>query len=108
MELEASLVRADDLGSGAARAVIFNLGPEGAFVKSAAKLDQGAKVRLSFKIASHPIGFAIDAEVRWVKPDGGGAGMQFHGVGAYDRSVLDDWCQRQIEETRGGDTSGTD
>jgi hypothetical protein len=89
-----------DGAAGAAPGSILNLGPDGALLESEAKLVQGARIRLGFRLPSHPIRFAIDAEVRWCKGEKR-AGVQFSGVGAYDRSVLDDFCQRNIEERRG-------
>lgn len=101
MEIEASLTEGS---GGAKRAAVLNLGPDGAFVRCDAKLEQGAKVLLAFDLPSHPIAFKIDAEVRWVKAgEKGGAGLQFMKLGAYDRSVLDDYCQRLVEVSRGGD-----
>jgi hypothetical protein len=94
-------------GAVAARATIGNLGPDGAYVKTSAKLAQGGRVMLQFKLPSHPIGFAIAAEIRWVKPEG--AGVQFVDFSAYERSVIDDYCQRLVDDARGaGGGSGGD
>lgn len=106
IEIPAELILAPESGEEAARAParIGNLGPEGAFVKTWAKVAQGTRVRLHFGIESHPIPFVIDAEVRWTRD--GGIGLQFLNVPPYDRSVLDDYCQRRIEELRGGAGGG--
>lgn len=101
MEIPAELREAAN-GAKKSEAAIGNLGPDGAFVKTSKKLEAGTRVRLAFKISSHPLPFDIEAEVRWAK-DGsdGGLGVQFLNCPAYDRSAIDDFCQHRIEETRG-------
>jgi len=82
---------------------VGNLGPEGAFVKADAKIDQGAKVRIVFRISNHALPLDIDGEVRWARDGaGGGLGVHFTTCPAFERSAIDDFCQQRIEDARGG------
>jgi hypothetical protein len=88
-------------------ATVGNLGPEGAYVKSCAKIEQGAKVRLSFKISSHPLPIECEAEVRWARDGaGGGLGVHFLDCPPFERAAIDDFCQYRIEESRGAGGGG--
>jgi hypothetical protein len=96
-------------GARASAAKVENLGPDGAFLRTeaASRLEPGARVLLRFSIDSHPIPFELEAEVRWVRPGtDGGVGLHFVSIAPYDRSALDDYCQRRIDEARGGEASG--
>ena len=108
MEIPAELQDAQD-GARRSEAAIGNLGPDGACVKTSKKFEAGSRVRLAFKLSSHPLPFAVLAEVRWQR-DGvdGGLGVQFMDCPAYDRSAIDDFCQHRLEETRGSASSAGD
>ena len=89
------------------QATVGNLGPDGAFVQSDVKVDQGAKVRLVFKLSSHPLPLDFEAEIRWVRDGaGGGVGVHFLTCPNYERAAIDDFCQQRIEDSRGGGGGG--
>jgi hypothetical protein len=89
------------------QATVGNLGPEGAFVKSDAKIEQGGRVRVVFKLSSHPLPLDFEAEVRWARDGaGGGLGICFLTCPMYERAAIDDFCQQRIEDARGGAGGG--
>jgi uncharacterized protein (TIGR02266 family) len=105
MEIPAELSDAQD-GARKSEAAIGNLGPDGAYVKTSKKVDQGARVRLAFKLSSHPLPLDVLATVMWMREGAdGGLGLQFVDFPAYERSAIDDFCQHRLEETRGAAAS---
>jgi uncharacterized protein (TIGR02266 family) len=104
MEIPAELISA----SQTIEVAIGNLGPEGAFIKCSRKPEAGTRVKLAFKISSHPLPFNIEAEVRWLK-DGadGGIGVHFIDFPPFDRAALDDFCQHRLEEVRGASSTAS-
>ncbi len=101
-----AVVRVRDAREAGAREIpgaIENLGPDGAFIRTeaTARLAQGDEIVLAFRIDAHPLPFEIGADVRWVRTEPpAGIGVQFKSVAPFDRTVIDDYCQRRIEEGR--------
>lgn len=110
MEIQAELQDAADAAAKLEHVAIGNLGPDGAFVKISRKFEPGARVRLQFRLSSHPLPFDIESDVRWQREGAeGGVGLQFLNCPAFDRAAIDDFCQHRLEETRGpGAGGGTD
>lgn len=104
MEIPAELVEATQK----ADVAIGNLGPEGAFIRCARKPEAGTRVKLAFKISSHPLPFNIESEVRWImEGPQGGIGVHFIDFPPFDRAALDDFCQHRLEEQRGASSTAS-
>lgn len=105
MEIPAEIVDAQD-ASRRFEVAIGNLGPDGVYAKASKRVDVGNRVRLLFKLTSHPLPFDALAEVRWQREGAaGGLGLQFIDFPVYDRCAIDDFCQHRLEETRGSAAS---
>ena len=103
LSIAAVLREITEFGGRTLKVALANLGPEGAYIRTSAKVPIGAKVRLGFRLDSYPLEFDVEADVRWQR-DGpeAGIGVQFRELARYERNAIDDCCQRWLDEQRGG------
>ena len=76
---------------------MMNISEGGLAVKTPATFNPGSPVRVEFTLPSEPKAFDIGAEICWCDKKGR-AGMHFRGISPEQKTLLQNWLSRKIEQ----------